>query len=247
MTSAESVWTTRWTTPWVASTLCACWIRRRSSEASLESITPRLAACRRPCTTGSIRPRSIAPSAPAPSRQTPIAFKELEPEVKELRRANDILKTTSAFSSRRSSPAAVMTTESCPAAGCCRWPGRVTGATQPDNAPATAQCTRPVWQGFESRHPTRVAHQLAYMPKTNSKAESRAEESARGSMQALRKLSPVRDCVAALLASIQLTWATLSAQPTAAHESYLGHEQPLGTQRLARQTDATDCIKIRHA
>jgi len=33
MTSAVSAWISRWTTAWVASTLCACWTRQRSSEA----------------------------------------------------------------------------------------------------------------------------------------------------------------------------------------------------------------------
>ena len=74
-----------------------------------------------------------------------LRIKELEREVKELRRANDILKTASAFfaqaeldrrlkSGRSTSTATVMTTGSSPSAGCCRWPRRVIGATQPDNA-----------------------------------------------------------------------------------------------------------------
>ena len=64
--------------------------------AAIESIDPRSAACPRPSTNGSNATRSI-PACATASRHLREQMKALEREVKELRKANEILKLASAF------------------------------------------------------------------------------------------------------------------------------------------------------
>jgi transposase len=65
--------------------------------AAIESIAPKIGCVPQTCWTGSNVMRSIQASAKASPRPRRKRVKELEREVKELRRANEILKLASAF------------------------------------------------------------------------------------------------------------------------------------------------------
>ena len=120
--------------------------------AAVESIAPKIGCAPQTLLEWVKRAEVDAGTRPGTTTAEMQRIKELEREVKELRRANDILRTASAFfaqaeldrklkSRTPTSTSTGIPTGSSRSAKCCRSPRRLTGAMQPGSA--TLNCAAP--------------------------------------------------------------------------------------------------------